>query len=89
MIIKNGKIITPYKILSGYDVLVDNGVIKDIGKNLSVESAYLALRDEPSLEVSIGNDCMFSSDIYIRTSDAHTIYDDSTKVLYAYNREQT
>ena len=38
MIIKNGKIITPYKILSGYDVLVDNGVIKDIGKNLSGEN---------------------------------------------------
>ena len=34
MIIKNGTIITPNTILSGYDLLIENGMIKEIGKDI-------------------------------------------------------
>lgn len=35
MVIKNGKIITPTQILDGFDVLVENGIIKEIGSDLA------------------------------------------------------
>ncbi|MBQ9796586.1 MAG: N-acetylglucosamine-6-phosphate deacetylase [Clostridia bacterium] len=34
MVIKNGKIVTPTQILDGYDILVQNGIIQEIGKDL-------------------------------------------------------
>ncbi len=34
MVIKNGKIITPTQILDGYDLLIENGIIKEIGTSL-------------------------------------------------------
>lgn len=34
MLIKNAKIITPEKVLDGYDLLTEAGIIKKIGKNL-------------------------------------------------------
>lgn len=34
MVIKNGKIVTPTQILDGYDILVQNGIIQNIEKNL-------------------------------------------------------
>ncbi len=50
-----------------------------IGENLSVNGAYIANDGEPNLTVSIGNDCQFSADIYLRATDGHSIYDISTK----------
>ncbi len=38
MVIKNGKIITPTQILDGFDVLVENGMIKEIGRDLVGET---------------------------------------------------
>ena len=47
MVIKNGKIVTPMQILEGYDILIENGIIREIGKNLDdgtaldAEGAYV------------------------------------------------
>ena len=34
MVIKNGKIVTKDAVLEGYDILVEDGIIKKIGKDL-------------------------------------------------------
>ena len=34
---------------------------------------------EPYTEIRIGNDCMFSEQIFITISDMHTIFDNDTK----------
>lgn len=34
MVIKNGKIVTPTKILDGFDICLENGIIKEIGTSL-------------------------------------------------------
>ena len=47
MVIKNGKIVTPTQILEGYDILIENGIIREIDKNLNdgialdAEGAYV------------------------------------------------
>ena len=47
-----------------------------IGKDFSIQSGMIFL--DNNLEIKIGDDCMFSSNIYMRTSDGHTIIDNST-----------
>lgn len=49
-----------------------------IGKNTSVESAHLAVT-EPNRSIVIGEDCMFSYGIEVRTGDSHSIIDLDTK----------
>ncbi len=49
-----------------------NGVVT-IGDKTTVEGAYLLCDGE--CEIKIGEDCMFSTDIMIRTGDKHPIYD--------------
>ena len=44
-----------------------------IGDKTTVEGAYLLCDGE--CEIRIGEDCMFSTDIMIRTGDTHRIYD--------------
>ncbi len=65
-----------------------NGVIRIcdkckliIGNNLTCNNpCYLYIGEET--EVTIGDDCMFSSNVLIRTEDSHAIYDvESTKRL--------
>ena len=52
-----------------------------IGDDFSCEKMYLANRDEPNLRIEVGKDCMFSSEIYIRSSDGHTIVDLDKNVI--------
>ena len=37
------------------------------------------LQAESNLHVNIGDDCMFATDVCLRTTDAHAIYDVDTK----------
>ena len=69
-------------------IIVDSGLrIKDsltinigknskviIGKNFQCGSAIFFINEEPNLIIQIGDDCMFSSAIQLRTSDSHSIY---------------
>ena len=45
-----------------------------IGKNFQCGSAVFFISEEPNLTIQIGDDCMFSSSIQLRTSDSHSIY---------------
>lgn len=67
-----------HKIENAELVLTASSCVK-IGQDFSCAGMYISNRDEKGISVTIGDDCMFSADIYIRTSDGHTIYDETTK----------
>lgn len=48
-----------------------------IGANTTVEGAYLLIDEAASID--IGNDCMLSTDIMIRTGDKHSILEANTR----------
>lgn len=53
-----------------------------IGRSTMIRGASILLSNEFNLKVSIGEDCLIAPGVYIRPSDAHTIYDiDSQHVL--------
>jgi acetyltransferase-like isoleucine patch superfamily enzyme len=52
----------------------DSGCIVSIGEDSTVENAHFGAA-EPNRQIVIGNDCMLSSDIYIATTDSHSIID--------------
>ncbi len=49
-----------------------------IGKDFFTWSTEIVFSAGDGFEVNIGNNCMFSKNILIRTSDGHTIYDTNT-----------
>ena len=51
-----------------------------IGDKCSFTGVTIRMESEPNLEVEIGNRCLFSDKIIIRSSDSHTIFDCKTKV---------
>lgn len=55
----------------------DNGKMV-IGDFTTFEGVHLAIT-EPGSQISIGEDCMFSNDIELRTGDSHSIIDYNTK----------
>ena len=61
-----------------YTCIGENKTIS-IGDNTSVQGAYLLCDTQCS--ISIGNDCMFSTDIMIRTGDKHPLYDRESGAL--------
>lgn len=48
-----------------------------IGKNFSIETNYSICADKDT-SILIGEDCMFSSDAFLRTNDGHSIFDVET-----------
>lgn len=60
------------------DILCEgNNVHIVIGKNTTIQSAHINAQEDNS-EIVIGENCMFSEDIIIRTSDSHSILDNET-----------
>lgn len=58
-----------------------------IGKSFScTNGCEILLHKEPNLSVIIGDDCMFGSNIMLRTSDVHTIYDLNTQKVLNYGK---
>lgn len=53
----------------------------DIGKNVTCHGGIFHLRNKPDTKIIIGDNCLFSGDIELRTSDGHSIYDLDTKEL--------
>lgn len=45
-----------------------------IGKNTTIQSAHINAQEDGT-NIIIGEDCMFSANIIVRTSDSHPIYD--------------
>ena len=61
--------------------LADNSLC-EIGNNFSAtNNCKILLHGEPNLSVKIGEDCMFGSNVYLRTSDAHSIINNETGEL--------
>lgn len=58
-----------------------------VGNNVFVVQAFIALSDEPGLKVEIGDNCMLSHDIIIRTSDGHTLIDDKSGEILNYPKD--
>jgi len=56
--------------------LGNNNSIK-IGKNLSMVGGYIQAEDNNTF-ITIGDECMFSAEILVRTSDGHAILDNQT-----------
>ena len=50
----------------------------EIGNDTSIQWAHINAQERNSV-IKIGERCMFSLNIMIRTSDSHTIYDENTK----------
>lgn len=62
--------------ISGLIMISGKGRTVKIGDNTTIMGIYMTCRDE---DISIGNDCLFSRDIEIRSTDVHKIYDQDTK----------
>lgn len=52
-----------------------------IGKNFSCGLTHFQLHREPNLKITVGDNCMFSENVYIKPSDGHTIYDKNNKII--------
>ena len=52
-----------------------------IGKDTTIENADLITKNSSNTQINIGDDCMISYNVKIRTNDGHTIYDNSTKEI--------
>lgn len=53
-----------------------------IGENFSCQnSCHFILNKEPNKTISIGDECMFGTNILLRTTDSHPIYDITTNEL--------
>ena len=50
----------------------------NIGSKTTIESAHIASTEGKT--ISIGNECMFSTNIQIRNGDSHSIYDKTSQV---------
>ena len=65
--------------LFGGDILCEgNGNRIIIGAGTSIQSAHINAQ-ENDVHITLGEKCMLSEGIIIRTSDSHSIYDDSSK----------
>ncbi|EOX8193534.1 hypothetical protein ACPWL5_004531 [Escherichia coli] len=60
---------------TGHILIVGNNRTISIGENTTVQGAYILSRDA---DVFIGNNCMLSREIEIRSTDVHKIYDINT-----------
>lgn len=61
--------------LTGHILIVGKGRTVSIGDRTTAQGVYILCRDE---DVTIGQDCMFSREIEVRSTDVHKIYDLTT-----------
>ena len=61
------------------EILVGTNNELKIGKNTTAGRAHFLMRESQNTKISIGDDCMISYNVIIRTGDGHTIYDSKTK----------
>lgn len=64
----------------------DDHCTVEIGQNTTIESAHFAVT-EPGKSIIVGQDCMFSSGIELRTGDSHSILDFTTKRRINYAKD--
>ena len=61
------------KIFGGNIYITGSECLIKIGKNTSIQGAHINAQ-EHNTSIVIGEDCMFSGNIVIRTSDSHPVY---------------
>jgi acetyltransferase-like isoleucine patch superfamily enzyme len=61
-------------------ITAENSTLR-IGNSFFCAGLLIKSVNEPNLDITIGNNCLFSSDIIIRTSDGHSIFDCNSKEL--------
>lgn len=87
--IKNSKIfiqgsnctisVGPNCIINNTDFWIEDNIGSIVlGPYTSIEGAHLAVTE--GKEIKIGNDCMFSTSIQVRTGDSHPIFDMKTSI---------
>lgn len=67
------------KILKKMNIIFESNNTLEIGKNFSLQSLFISFRNAINTSIKIGENCMFSYNIVMRTGDSHTIYDKETK----------
>lgn len=72
------EILDSVKLLGGDILCEGNGNRIIIGAGTSIQSAHINAQ-ENGVQITLGEKCMLSEGIIIRTSDSHSIYDDSSK----------
>lgn len=76
----NSKItIAPCNSYKEAEILAGSNNELSIGRNTTAGKVSILLRNSENTKITIGNDCMLSYNVIIRTEDAHTIYDCKTK----------
>lgn len=65
------------RVLGGSILCDGQNCTINIGRETSIQSAHINAQEHS--EIRIGERCMFSANIVVRTSDSHTIYDVNTK----------
>ncbi|MGZ8969762.1 MAG: acyltransferase [Telluria sp.] len=75
----NRFIIGPGVKIGHLKVIIQDESIINIGSQTTIEQAYFLSRDKRKIE--IGQDCMISFQIDLRTSDAHGIYETDGNAL--------
>ena len=75
---KNAKLTieaSPYEINFRVPGWIADGCSLNIGKNSSISNATFLILDEPNVSITLSKNCMLSSGIVFRSSDAHIIVD--------------
>lgn len=72
---------SPYEIGISLSSKLNNNCWVRIGTNCRILDAQLFVSNESDVGIDIGNNCLFGSRVYIRTSDGHPIYDIKTGKL--------
>ena len=52
-----------------------------IGRNIFINNCRIIITRAKGLSVTIGDNCAFATDVYIRPSDGHVVYDEQTKKI--------
>lgn len=63
------------------NIVIENSGILEIGESTTIESASIMVKHGNNLKCTIGNNCMLSHGVKIRTSDSHSLYDMESEQL--------
>lgn len=70
---------TAYRLKNLYINTRAENVSVNIDENFSIESGKFDFHGEPNININIGKDCQFGSNIQLDPADGHTIYDEYSK----------
>lgn len=63
------------------NIYIGNHTTLEIGKNTTIGGAEFVLYSGQGTKITVGDDCMISTNVQIRTSDGHSLYDTNSRKL--------